>query len=109
MTSPAAPRPIDRSGSRIDHMNIAVPNLRAAIAFYEPVLPSIGITKTLEIPGIRAQDFPAMTGFGRADVKPYLWLIDRGTVGTNMHVAFTIDTRAAVDTFYAAALDTAAS
>ena len=104
MTSPTGPRPVDRSGSRIDHLNIAVPDLAAAIAFYEPVLASIGITKMLEIPGIATRDFPAMTGFGRADVKPYFWLIDQGTVGTNMHVAFTVDTRTAVDTFYMAAL-----
>ena len=37
-------------------------------------------------------------------MKPYFWLIDQGTVGTNMHVAFTVDTREEVDTFYAAAL-----
>lgn len=45
-----------------------------------------------------------MTGFGLADVKPYFWLIDDGTVGTNMHLAFTVETREAVSTFYAAAL-----
>ncbi len=45
-----------------------------------------------------------MTGFGLAEVKPYCWLIDSGTVGTNMHLAFTVHTRAAVGTFYAAAL-----
>jgi catechol 2,3-dioxygenase-like lactoylglutathione lyase family enzyme len=95
---------LDRSGSRIDHLNIAVPDLGAAVGFYEPVLASIGITKMLEIPGDPATDFPAMTGFGLAGVKPYFWLIDQGTVGSNMHVAFTVDTREAVDTFYAAAL-----
>jgi len=100
---------IDRSGSRIDHVNIAVPDLEAAVTFYEPVLASIGITKMLEIPEVPDQDQPAMTGFGLAEVKPYFWLIDHGTVGTNMHVAFTVETRDAVDTFYAAALDAGAS
>lgn len=109
MTSSADAQPIDRSGSRIDHLNIAVPDLDAAVAFYEPVLASIGITKMLQIPAIPGQNFPAMTGFGLADVKPYFWLIDRGTVGTNMHLAFTVDTREAVDTFYAAALDAGAT
>ena len=47
----------------------------------------------LEIPADPAHDQPAMTGFGRAEVKPYFWLIDQGTVGTNMHLAFTVDTR----------------
>lgn len=94
----------DRSGSRIDHLNIAVPDLASAVAFYEPVLASIGITKMLVIPPDPGEDRPAMTGFGLADVKPYFWLIDDGSVGTNMHVAFTVDTRADVDTFYRAAL-----
>lgn len=93
---------LDRSGSRIDHLNIAVPDLHAAVAFYEPVLASIGIVKMLEIPAM--PDLPAMAGFGLADVKPYLWLVDGGVVGTNMHVAFTVDTRADVETFHHAAL-----
>ena len=45
-----------RSGSRIDHLSIAVPDLQAAVSFYEPTLASIGITKTLEIPA----DAPAV-------------------------------------------------
>lgn len=98
-------RGIDRAGSRIDHLNIAVPDLEAAVAFYEPALAIIGITKMLEIPADPANDQPAMTGFGRAQVKPYFWLIDHGTVGTNMHVAFTVDTRDDVTAFYQAALD----
>ena len=91
----------DRSGSRIDHLDVAVPDLTAAVAFYEPTLASIGITKMLVIPADPATDFPAMTGFGLADVKPYFWLVDEGTVGSNMHLAFTVDTREEVRTFYA--------
>ncbi|MET1005743.1 MAG: VOC family protein [Propionibacteriaceae bacterium] len=94
----------DRSGSRIDHLNIAVPDLEAAVSFYEPVLASIGITKMLVIPPDPSSDRPAMTGFGLADVKPYFWLIDDGHVGSNMHLAFTVETRDEVETFYRAAL-----
>ena len=108
-TTAATHSTLDRSGSRIDHLNVAVPDLAAAVAFYEPVLASIGITKMLEIPAIPGEDLPAMTGFGLADVKPYFWLIDHGTVGTNIHLAFTVETRAAVDTFYAAALEAGAT
>jgi len=100
---------IDRSGSRIDHLNIAVPDLAAGVAFYEPVLASIGITKMLEIPAVPQQDQPAMTGFGWPDRKPYFWLIDPGAVGTNMHLAFTVDTREEVATFHQAALDAGAT
>jgi catechol 2,3-dioxygenase-like lactoylglutathione lyase family enzyme len=101
---------LDRSGSRIDHLNVAVPDLAAAVAFYEPVLAAIGITKMLQIPPNATPNQPtAMTGFGLADVKPYFWLIDGGTVGTNMHLAFTVDTRDDVSTFYRAALEAGAT
>jgi catechol 2,3-dioxygenase-like lactoylglutathione lyase family enzyme len=100
---------IDRAGSRIDHLNIAVPDLEAAVAFYEPALACIGITKMLEIPADPTHDRPAMTGFGRAEVKPYFWLIDQGSVGTNVHLAFTVDTREDVAVFYQAALDAGAT
>lgn len=103
MTTSQTPN-LDRAGSRIDHLNVAVPDLAAAVAFYEPTLASIGITKMLEIPADPAHDQPAMTGFGLAQVKPYFWLIDQGTVGTNMHLAFTVDTREDVEIFYQAAL-----
>lgn len=94
----------DRSGSRIDHLNIAVPDLEEATAFYAPVLASIGIARMLDIPTDYEPGKPAMTGFGRADVKPYFWLVDGGTVGSNMHLAFTVDTHEDVHTFYDAAL-----
>ena len=73
------------------------------------MLATIGITKMLELPPNATPNQPtAMTGFGLAEVKPYFWLIDGGTVGTNMHVAFTVDTRDDVVTFHRAALETQA-
>lgn len=94
----------DRSGSRIDHLNLAVPDLAAAVAFYEPTLASIGIAKMLVITEGYEPGRPGMTGFGWPDVKPFFWLVDHGTVGTDMHLAFTVDTREDVATFHAAAL-----
>lgn len=108
MTTSQTPN-LDRAGSRIDHLNIAVPDLAAAVAFYEPTLAAIGITKMLEIPADASDDRPAMTGFGFADLKPYFWLIDKGTVGSNMHLAFTVDTRDDVAIFYRAALQAGAT
>ncbi|SDW69446.1 Catechol 2,3-dioxygenase [Amycolatopsis xylanica] len=95
---------VDRSGSRIDHLNIAVPDLGAAAGFYEPVLASIGIVKMLEIPAGLTEGQLAMVGFGWPERKPYFWLLERGSVGTGMHLAFTVDDRAAVEAFYRAAL-----
>ena len=63
----------------------------------------------LEIPPDPTSDRPAMTGLGRAQVKPYFWLVDRGTVGSNMHLAFTVDTREEVHVFFDAALTAGAT
>jgi hypothetical protein len=64
----------------------------------------------LEIPpNARPGQPTAMAGFGLARVKPYFWLIDGGEVGTNMHLAFTVDTREDVETFHRAALAAGAS
>ncbi len=88
----------DRSGSQIDHLNIAVPDVATAVAFYQPTLDSIGIVTILEIPADHTPRMPAMTGYGWPDTKPFFWLVDHGTVGTNMHLAFTVDTRDEVRT-----------
>ena len=95
---------LERAGSRIDHLNIAVPDLAAAVAFYEPTLASIGIAKMIEGPAVPERELPAMTGFGWPERKPYFWLVDEGTVGTNMHLAFTVDSRDDVHRFHDAAL-----
>ena len=67
----------------------------------KPVLASIGVVTTMTVPA--SAELPAMHGFGWQH-KPYFWLIADGEVGTNMHLAFTVDTRDDVHTFYAAAL-----
>lgn len=92
----------DRTGSQIDHLNLAVPDLARSVAFYTPVLATLGIGTVLTIP--ERPDLPAMHGFGWVERKPFFWLIAGGTVGSNMHLAFTADDRAAVEAFHAAAL-----
>lgn len=93
----------DRSGSQIDHLNIAVPDLDHGTAFYTPLLATLGIHPLLPIPATATD--PAMTGYGWPETKPFFWLIDNGTVGTNMHLAFTAETRDHVHAFYQAATD----
>lgn len=88
----------DRSGSQIDHLNIAVPNLRRARTFYDPLLTTLGIALLLDIPSTATD--PAMSGYGWPDLKPFFWLVDKGTVGTNMHLAFTAESHAQVREFY---------
>jgi catechol 2,3-dioxygenase-like lactoylglutathione lyase family enzyme len=81
----------DFTGSLIDHLNIAVPDLPRSLTFYEPV-PADPAAGQLE-----------MHGFGRHP-KPFFWLVADGAVGSNMHLAFTADDRATVRAFYDAAL-----
>ncbi|MDO3639138.1 VOC family protein [Mycolicibacterium arseniciresistens] len=93
----------DFTGSLIDHLNIAVPDLPRSLAFYEPVLAVLGIVKLLEVPADPAAGQLEMHGFGRHP-KPFFWLVADGTVGSNMHLAFTADDRATVRAFHDAAL-----
>lgn len=93
----------DRTGSQIDHLNLAVPDLRAANRFYRPVLATLDIHPVLDIPATPTD--PAMTGYGWPEAKPFLWFIDNGTVGTNMHLALTAPDRDHVHTFYESALE----
>ena len=94
---------IDRAGSQIDHLNVAVPDLDRAVTFYEPVLATLGIVRILTIPAVGHQ--LAMVGFGWAERKPFFWLLAPGTVGTGMHLAFTAVDRAGVDAFHRVAVE----
>jgi catechol 2,3-dioxygenase-like lactoylglutathione lyase family enzyme len=91
----------DYAGSLIDHLNIAVPDLARSLAFYEPVLATLGITKLLRVPAGPGQ--LEMHGFGRHP-KPFFWLVADGRVGDDMHLAFTAADRDTVRAFYDAAL-----
>lgn len=91
----------DYSGSLIDHLNIAVPDLDRSSAFYGPVLETLGITRLLTVAPTAGQ--LAMHGFGRHP-KPFFWLVADGRVGDNVHLAFTAENRDAVRAFYDAAM-----
>lgn len=93
----------DFTGSRIDHLNIAVPDLDRSVAFYEPVLATLGIDRLLEVPADPHADQLPMVAFG-VHPKPFFWLVADGRVGSGMHLAFTAPDRASVQTFYDAAL-----
>lgn len=93
----------DFTGSLIDHLNLAVPDLPRALAFYTPVLATLGIEELLAVPADPAADQLEMHGFGRMP-KPFFWLLGDGRVGENMHLAFTAQDRAAVRSFYDTAL-----
>jgi len=83
----------------IDHVSIAVRDLKAAARFYEPLLATLGLVKL--------RDGRASIGYGKK--YPEFWLNERRNfsgfgVDNGAHVALRVREAAAVDAFYAAAI-----
>jgi catechol 2,3-dioxygenase-like lactoylglutathione lyase family enzyme len=89
-------------GSRIEHLNITVTDIARSRRFYELTLGSIGIDKILDV-GSDIEHQPAMVGVGY-DHKPFFWLVQGEHVDANLHVAFSVGSRRAVQVFYDQAL-----
>lgn len=83
----------------IDHVSIAVRDLRQAAEFYEAVLAPLGYA--------RLETRPAAIAFGKRYSE--FWLNHRpdmspAVAGSGVHVALRASSREAVDAFHAAAL-----
>ncbi|WP_024973843.1 VOC family protein [Ralstonia pickettii] len=90
----------------IDHTGVVVSDFEASKRFYERALGAIGLGKLREFPAA-VTGHTDVAGFGPLG-KAEFW-ISAATAGQGsnkppVHVAFRVDTRADVDTFYAAAL-----
>jgi catechol 2,3-dioxygenase-like lactoylglutathione lyase family enzyme len=83
----------------IHHIDIAVADLPRSRAFYSAVLAPLGLAAAIEF----TRDGCRLVGFGTLP-DPEFWIRDGGPMGKRLHVAFLANTRAAVDTFHAAAL-----
>jgi catechol 2,3-dioxygenase-like lactoylglutathione lyase family enzyme len=84
----------------IDHVSIAVRDLKKAEAFYAALLAPLGMTKLREWPD-------AAIGFGKK--YPEFWInrrneMDRIAPDSGMHICLRAPDNAAVDAFHAAAL-----
>ncbi|MDQ1424064.1 MAG: hypothetical protein QOD72_1562 [Acidimicrobiaceae bacterium] len=81
----------------LDHLSIQCADVAASAAFYDTVLAPLG--------GRRLMDFGEVVGFGVAP-KPDFWLGPRSTGDgfRESHIAFVASDRAAVDTFFNAAV-----
>lgn len=80
-----------------DHIGLRVRDLKAAARFYTAVLAPFG-----HVPGSAGDGY---AGFGPKDA-PALWLhAQDGKAGTGAHVCFSAPSRAAVDAFHAAGLE----
>ncbi len=84
----------------IDHVSIAVRDLKKAEAFYAALLAPLGMTKLREWPG-------AAIGYGKK--YPDFWInlrhaMDRVADDSGVHICLRAADTAAVDAFHAAAL-----
>ena len=89
------------------HISVGVNDLDRAVAFYTPVLRTLGIEPIMpvDIPGVGR----VAMGYGKVPGHVPFWVqfpIDRepATRGNGTHVAFSAPDKATVDAFFAAAI-----
>lgn len=93
----------DFSTSMLDHLNLGVSDVERSRSFYTAALGAIGIEELLVFGPEMTASGTKIIGYG-AGRKPFFWIVDGQRVGENTHVAFAVDSRAQVQTFYEAAL-----
>jgi len=86
----------------IDHIGLHVRDIARATEFYLNALAPLGIVIVMQVPA-EETGHGAAVGFG-ANQKPFFWLGEGGDPSGPMHIAFAAPNRAAVDTFYEAAI-----
>jgi len=88
----------------LDHIFLTVSDTSRSIAFYEKVLPVLGITQRLDYDGADGPPgHPDLKGFG-AQGRMFFWLRQGTAAPGAVHVGLVADNRAMVDEAYAAAL-----
>jgi catechol 2,3-dioxygenase-like lactoylglutathione lyase family enzyme len=80
----------------LDHVTIAVTDLKRSQAFYDDVLQVLGITRLYA-------EGTEFVGYGIGE-KAFFWIGQRDGRQTGSHIAFTSRTRADVDRFHQVAL-----
>ena len=87
----------------LDHIGIAVSDIRRSEAFYVAALTPLGVSKLYEYGPEKTDSGGSAIGFGK-DMFPFFWIGDNERVGAGTHVAFTTPDRATVNAFYDAAI-----
>lgn len=87
----------------IDHVEIAVRDAELSREFYEQALAPLGIVRIITIPADQTRHGGTRHGFGKGGY-PRLWVHSGKTQKVDFHIAFAASDRAAVDSFYSAAL-----
>lgn len=86
----------------IDHTGVSVSDFGKSKAFYATALAPIGYTLIMEIPAAVTGRAP-VAGFGVVP-KPDFWIASGTPNSPPLHVAFRVESRALVDSFYKAGI-----
>lgn len=92
----------------IDHMGLSVADFQRSRAFYDAVMPALGAGCVMSVTLAETGGTYEGAGYGR-DGKPSFWIGMGGSLQGRLHVAFTAESRAMVDAFYAAAMKAGAT
>jgi catechol 2,3-dioxygenase-like lactoylglutathione lyase family enzyme len=93
----------------LDHIFLTVSDIARSVAFYERVLPILGITARLDYDGSDGPPgHPDLKGFG-ANRRMFFWLRHGDASPSSAHVGFVATSPALVDAAHAAALAAGAS
>lgn len=84
-----------------DHITIGVTDLARAMAFYDPALAALGMTRLIHAPAAGPDDV-SLAGYGAG--RPTFWLSGERPVSGLLHIAFRAPSQSAVAGFHAAAL-----
>ena len=87
----------------IDHVGFAIADAEQSRRFYEAALTPLGISLIMTVTPEQSGSDATHHGFG-SDGKAFFWIGDGKDAGESTHIAFTAETKAAVDSFHAAAL-----
>ena len=88
----------------LDHIFLTVSDLARSLAFYEAVLPHVGITVRHDYEGHEGPPgHPDLKGFG-SNGRIFFWLRAGTPAPAAVHVGFVADSQGAVDAAHAAAL-----
>lgn len=88
----------------LDHVFLSVSDIKRSIAFYETVLPTLGITVRLDYDGRDGPPgHPDLKGFG-SNGRMFFWLREGIVEGRAAHIGFVASSRAEVDSAYEAAM-----
>ncbi len=88
----------------LDHVFLSVSDIKRSIAFYETVLPTLGITVRFDYDGRDGPPgHPDLKGFG-SNGRMFFWLREGTVDGRAAHIGFVASSRAEVDSAYVAAM-----